>query len=334
MQKYAQSLGNRRLRGNHHIRELVAQTHVSVKEMIQPLFVVEGIAEREAIPGLTGTYRDTPKTLLKQVEADLKAGVEKFLFFAIPANDKKSLHDFDHTFLQSQIRALKKQFGDAIWLACDVCLCSSTNHGHCGVLNDVMDHVLNPDSTRALAQMALACAQAGADCVAPSDMMDGRVRAIRDILDDHDLSQTVLMSYSAKFGGAFYGPFRVACDSAPDKKMKLQDRKTYQLSYRRADDAFICSHRDAEEGADILMVKPIIHYLDIARELTSEIRLPFAAYYVSGEHAMVESSAAAGLINGPAAHVEAWHAIKRAGVTIIITYGARYAREWLEEYAA
>jgi porphobilinogen synthase len=195
-----------------------------------------------------------------------------------------------------------------------------------------MDHVLNPESTDALAQMALAAAQAGADCVAPSDMMDGRIRVIREILDNNNCAQTVIMSYSAKFASAFYGPFRIAQNSGPDQNMKLQDRKTYQMDYRRPDDALACSVRDAQEGADILMVKPVVHYLDVLKTLTEQINLPFAAYYVSGEHALVEAAASQGLVNAQAAHIENWHGIARAGGQIIITYAARYARKWLGEF--
>ena len=214
MSAYASPLTHRRLRNNVHVRELVARVSVTHRQMIQPLFVSEGQKEREAVPGLTGTYRDTPTTLLKQVESDLKNGAHKFLMFASPI--AKDTHHFNHDFLTGQIAALKKQFGHDIWLVNDICLCASTTHGHCGIMNDAMDHVINPASTEAIAQMALECAQAGADCVAPSDMMDGRIRAIRQILDDNNLSQTVLMSYSAKFASAFYGPFRIAQNSAPE----------------------------------------------------------------------------------------------------------------------
>ena len=320
----------RRLRDNAHIRELTARVNVSHRQMVQPLFVTEGLKARESIPGLTGTHRDTPTSLLNQIKDDVKHGITKFLLFASPT--AKHTREFDHSFLTSQIAAIKKQFGNDIWLAADICLCASTTHGHCGILNDAMDHVENPASTQALADMALAAAQAGADCVAPSDMMDGRIRAIRETLNTNGHAQTVLMSYSAKFASAFYGPFRIAQNSAPDKKLKLQDRKTYQMDYRRPDDALACSLRDADEGADILMVKPVVHYLDVLKELSAQIPLPFAAYYVSGEHALVEAAAAQGLVDARAAHIENWHGIARAGGQIIITYAARYAREWLEGF--
>lgn len=328
---YGQPLGNRRLRQSNHIRELVREVLVDYRQMIQPLFVVEEIAVKESIPGIPGTYRDTPTSLLEQVAADLKNGVTKFILFGVPKNKKTA--DFDTSFTVSQIKALKEKFGDQIWLAVDVCLCASTLHGHCGILNDCGDHVLNPDSTHALAEVAAAYAKAGADCVAPSDMMDGRIAAIRSALDDAELDQVMIMSYSAKFASNFYGPFRVACDSAPDKTIKLTDRKTYQLDYARPQDGYLCSIRDWEEGADILMVKPVVNYLDIMYRLTQDIPLPFAAYHVSGEHASIEASAEKGLIDPAKGHVEVWHAIKRAGASIIITYAARYAKDWLQKYA-
>ncbi len=326
---YAQPLGNRRFRQNKHIRELVREVRVHPEELIQGLFVVDGIKEKEAIPGIPGTYRDTPETLLMQVEDDLAKGVSKFLLFGVPGPQDKHSHDFDHSFTVSQIKALKDKFGSDIWLAVDVCLCASTISGHCGILNDCGDHVLNPESTEALADMAVQYAQAGADCIAPSDMMDGRVLAIREALDDHGLNQVMIMSYSAKFASKFYGPFRVACDSAPDESVKLKDRTTYQLDYNRPQDALTCSWRDYEEGADILMVKPVVHYLDILKTLSDEIPAPFAVYYVSGEHACIEAAAEKGLIDAAQGHVEAWHAMKRAGASMIITYAARYGREWL-----
>ncbi len=328
---YRRGIGNRRLRQNPHVRDLTRQVTVSHKELIQALFVVEGITEKESIPGIPGTFRDTPDSLLHQIEADLEAGVTKFILFGVPGPTFKDNHNFNFDFTANQIETIKKRFGDDLWLSVDVCLCASTTHGHCGVLNDAGDHVINPETVESLAKMGLAYAQAGADCVAPSDMMDGRVSAIRQALDENSLGRTMIMSYSAKFSSRFYGPFRVACDSAPDATIKLTDRATYQLDYTRPQDALLCSWRDYEEGADILMVKPVVHYLDILKTLTDEIPAPFAVYYVSGEHACVEASAEKGLIDAAQGHVEAWHAMKRAGANMIITYGARYGKKWLEE---
>lgn len=313
----------RRLRGNPHIRDLVAEYRVSPRQFIQPLFVVEGIAEEQAIAGLNGTFRDTPDTLLRQVEADLKAGVTKFLLFPVPA--QKHTHQFSFEFATSQIASLKKHFGKDIWLAVDVCLCSSTIHGQCGVVNDAGDHLENGATVIQLAAQAKAFAEAGADCVAPSDMMDGRIAAIREVIPE----QTVLMSYAAKFHSRFYGPFRGAADSAPKGEISLKDRATYQIDPPNYQDALRSSLRDAEEGADILMVKPGMPYLDVLYRLSQEIRLPWSVYQVSGEYAAIEALATQGLIDRRAAHLEAWTGFIRAGATSIISYGARYASEWL-----
>jgi porphobilinogen synthase len=282
------------------------------------------------IPGLTGTHRDTPGTILKQIESDLERGVRKFLLFGVP-KDKKT-ESFDHSFTAGQILGIKKRFGRDLFLAVDVCLCSATSHGHCGILSADGAHVQNESTVEELALAALAYAQAGADCVAPSDMMDGRVAAIRGVLDRNKLDQTLIMSYSAKFHSKFYGPFRAAADSAP-KGSSLKDRATYQIDAGSPRDALVSSLRDAEEGADILMVKPGLPYLDILAKLSKKIHKPWAVYEVSGEFASIEVMAERGLMNGPLAHVEAWTAFVRAGAQIIITYGARSAAQWLQEAA-
>lgn len=328
-QELKDRLSLRRLRQSSQVRELTREHRVCVEQLIQPLFVVEGIGAREAVPGMTGVFRETPESLLKQVEQDLAAGVSKFLLFPVPAS--KSLRGFKPEFASRQIRALKERFGERIFLAVDVCLCSSTEHGQCGVLNDSGDHIENAATVAELARQALAFAQAGADCVAPSDMMDGRVAAIRTALDGAGLERTLLMSYSAKFHSRFYGPFRVAADSAPKGDVKLRDRATYQIDPGRPGDALASSLRDAQEGADILMVKPGLPYLDVLAELSRAIPKPWAVYEVSGEYASVELMAEKGLVNAPQAHVESWTAFVRAGASMIITYGARYAREWLEK---
>ncbi|MGI9292104.1 MAG: porphobilinogen synthase [Gammaproteobacteria bacterium] len=331
MTKPEQSLSLRRLRLNPAIRQLVRETRVSVEQFIQPHFVVEGLTEREPVPGMPGVFRETAATLLQQIEADLEAGVNKIILFGVPA--EKSLHDFDFSFTASQVRAIKEKFGAAVWVAVDVCLCSSTEHGQCGVVNDAGDHVLNPATVSELARAALEYAQAGADCVAPSDMMDGRVAAIRNELDNAGLDQVVLMSYAAKFHSGFYGPFREAADSAPSTAIQLSDRATYQIDPANAADALASAARDAEEGADILMVKPGLPYLDVLANLSEAIDShPWAVYEVSGEYAAVEALASQGLADAERAHVEAWTAFVRAGARIIISYGARHAADWLARY--
>lgn len=321
-------LSLRRLRLNRHIRELTRDVRVSHEQFIQPLFVAEGIGAREPVAGLDQVWRDTPDTLLKQIEQDLADGISKFLLFGVPAN--KAEQHFSFEFTASQVAAIKQNFGDDIWLANDVCLCSSTSHGHCGVLNDATDHVVNDVSVAVLAEAALAYAQAGADCVAPSDMMDGRIGAIREALDGAGIDQTVLMSYSAKFQSAFYGPFRDAADSAPARDIRLRDRASYQIDPARPSDALLSSLRDDDEGADILMVKPGLPCLDILAELSAEIARPWAVYQTSAEAAGFNLLAREQLGDRALLNTEAWTAFCRAGASIIISYDARKAREWLQ----
>ena len=320
-------IGLRRLRQDSHIRGLTRQVRPSPEQFIQPLFVVEGLGEREEVPGLTGTFRDSPDSLLRQVEADLTAGVSKFLLFGVP--EGRSTHDIDWSFTAGQVAALKQRFGRDVWLSVDVCLCSSTPHGHCGVLNPEGDHLDNAASVRELAAAAAAYASAGADCVAPSDMMDHRIAAIREALANAGRDRTLLMSYAAKFHSQFYGPFRVAADSAPKQASGLKDRSSYQIDPARPGDALLSVRRDVAEGADILMVKPGLPYLDILASLTAEFPQPWAVYEVSGEYAAIELLARDGLTQRVPAHLEAWTALVRAGASMIISYGARHAREWL-----
>ncbi len=325
-------LSNRRIRSSPHLRALTREVTMSVDKLIQPLFVVDGIKNREPIPGLTGVHRDTADSLLKQIELDLEHGVKSFLLFGVPAT--KSDHDFQYDFTAEQIHAIKKRFGQDLFLSVDVCLCSHTSHGHCGILNDQLDHVNNEKTVDALATAALQYAQAGADCVAPSDMMDHRIAAIRQKLDSKSMDQTLIMSYSAKFHSGFYGPFRVAADSAPknngSRDLKIKDRATYQIDPAHPNDALRCSLRDAEEGADILMVKPGLPYLDVLHTLSQQIPLPWAVYEVSGEFASIELMAEKNLVNAPRAHLESWTAFFRAGAQMVITYGARSAKEFLK----
>lgn len=318
----------RRLRQNEIVRALVADVTIDSRKLVQPLFCVEELKEKQAVPGLSGVYRDTTDSLLRQVESDLEAGVKSFLLFGVP--EHRSQNGFKPDFTAKVISDLKKRFGKDFFLAVDVCLCSHTESGQCGILNEAGDHVENGATVEALADFALAYARAGADCVAPSDMMDGRIRAIRSALDRASLENTILMSYAVKFHSSFYGPFRVAADSAPRGKVALKDRATYQIDFRNSKDAIRAAHRDAEEGADILMVKPGLPYLDLLSKLSEEISLPWAVYEVSGEYAAIELLAREGLANAPKAHVESWAAFVRAGAQIIITYGARYAKEWLK----
>jgi porphobilinogen synthase len=321
-------LSLRRARQNRAIRDLTRQVRVDSRQLIQPLFVVDGITSLQAVPGLDQVHRETPDSLLAQIESDLEAGIDKFLLFGVPLT--KSAEAFDYSFTNRQISAVKRRFGDAAWLAVDVCLCSYTSHGHCGILNEAGDHLINDATIEQLAAAALEFAQAGADCVAPSDMMDGRVAAIRNALTSTGLDRTLIMSYAAKFHSTFYGPFRTAAESAPAQTSRLTDRSTYQIDPARPNDALLAAQRDRDEGADILMVKPGLPYLDVLAGLSARIPYPWAVYQVSGEQASIDLLAAQGLLDRDFAQREAWTAFLRAGATMIISYAARRAKHVLQ----
>ncbi|HRG88354.1 MAG TPA: porphobilinogen synthase [Chitinophagales bacterium] len=319
-------LNQRRLRANEHIRQLAAQVYVHHHDFIQPLFVDESLDNRQPATHLTGVYTDTIESVLKQIESDVAAGVTKFLLFPIPAS--KSVNGFDFDFAVMVTERIKQTFGNSIWLANDVCLCSYTTHGHCGVLNAAGTTLLNNETVQVLAAYSLQLAQAGSDCIAPSDMSDSRILAIRRALDDNALDDIPIMSYAAKFASSFYGPFRDVCKSAPGG-VQLSGRTTYQLDYRNTNDAIASSLRDAAEGADILMVKPATLYLDIVQQLSSQVHKPLAVYHVSGEYAALELLVQSNLAERSNLHTEVWASFKRAGASIIISYAARNAKAWL-----
>ncbi len=319
----------RRIRASQHIRELAATVYLHHKDFIQPLFLDESITAPTPINTLHEINSDTLQSLLLQIKNDLQKGISKFLLFPVPA--KKSDSNFDYSFTVNAIQQIKKVFGDTVWVAADVCLCAYTAHGHCGILNAAGNKILNTESVTELASYALQLANAGADCIAPSDMMDGRIGAIRNILDENGLDEVSIMSYSAKFSSQFYGPFRDACKSTPANNPALSNRKTYQASSCNKNDAILCTLRDIEEGADIVMVKPALPYLDVIHELSQTIKHPIAAYHVSGEYQGIELLAQQNIIERDKAHVEVWTGLKRGGATIIISYAARHAREWIEK---
>ncbi|MBL7870354.1 MAG: porphobilinogen synthase [Cyclobacteriaceae bacterium] len=328
MEREEFQITNRRSRSSVHMRELVAQVVLSHRQFIQPLFIDETLDKRTPFPSLNEINSDTLESALAQIESDLKSGISKFLIFPVPKN--KALSNLNYDFATTAIRTIIEKFGDQIWLAADVCLCSYTLHGHCGILNSEGTKVLNHESVTELANYALQLAQAGADCIAPSDMMDGRIAAIRSTLDQHQLDLVSIMSYSSKFSSQFYGPFRDACRSAP-QGTKLTDRKTYQLSPNNGNDALQCAIRDAKEGADILMVKPAAHYLDVISKVKSVTNKPVAGYHVSGEYQSIELLAKSNLVDRAKAQMEVWTALKRAGADVIISYAARHAKKWIEE---
>lgn len=327
MEKIYFPLTHRRLRTSTHIRALTASVQLDHRSFIQPLFVEEGLDTPRLIDGLPDVWVNNLTSLEAAVAESMGRGIHKFLLFPVPAQKMENHFRFD--FAVAVIRRLKKLFGNDIWVAADICLCSYTQHGHCGVLNEEGTKMLNSPTVDILTRYALQLAQAGADCLAPSDMSDGRIGAIRAALDAMGFDSVSIMSYAAKFSSQFYGPFRDACHSAPAAK-GLQNRKTYQLSPQNPLDALTSSLRDEKEGADILMVKPAALYTDIIAALRQQSSKTLAAYHVSGEYAAIEALAAQGLVDRAAAHLEVWTALKRAGADIIISYAAPEARKWIE----
>jgi porphobilinogen synthase len=308
-----------RLRSSQHLRDLCAETEFNRAQLIQPLFVVEGLGQEEPIPGLRGNVRHNIPSVLRQIEKDLLDGVTHFLLFPVPSEKKDS--GFGHQSTQETISQIRKQFGKSLCLWVDTCLCSYTTHGHCAVLDE--QGIKLEETLDELARSAVAFAEAGADGISPSDMMDGRVARIRVALDENGFNLVPVMSYSTKFASNFYGPFRNAADSAP----QFGDRRHYQLDVRNRSDALASSIRCADEGADLLMVKPGLTSLDLIRPIHERTELQVGAYQVSGEYAGMSLLAEQGLIKFEEALLETWHVFKRAGAQYIITYGARYAKQ-------
>jgi porphobilinogen synthase len=307
-----------RLRGSQHLRDLCAETEFNRAQLIQPFFAVEGLGEDEPIAGLRENVRHSVASALKQIEKDLADGVTQFLLFPVPAEKKDD--KFTHRLTRETISEIRRQFGNNLCLWIDTCLCSYTTHGHCAVMND---KGINLSATLdELANSAVAFAEAGADGISPSDMMDGRVARIRATLDEKGFELVPIMSYSTKFASNFYGPFRNAADSAP----QFGDRRHYQLDVRNRTDAINASVRCAEEGADLLMVKPGMTSLDLIRPINQLTGRQVGAYQVSGEYAGLALLAEQGLIKFDEALLETWYVFKRAGAQYIITYGARYAQ--------
>ncbi len=308
-----------RLRASQHLRDLCAETEFNRAQLIQPFFVVEGLEHEEPIAGLRGNSRHNIPSALKQIEKDLADGVTQFLLFPVPAEKKES--GFSHDATHKTIAEIRRQFGSGLCLWIDTCLCSYTTHGHCAVLDE--KGIKLEETLDELAKSAVAFAEAGADGISPSDMMDGRVARIRAALDERGFNLVPVMSYSTKFASNFYGPFRNAADSAP----QFGDRRHYQLDVRNRSGAIAASARCAEEGADLLMVKPGLTSLDLIRPIHEQTRLQVGAYQVSGEFGGLSVLAEQGLIKFEEALLETWHVFKRAGAQYIITYGARYAKQ-------
>jgi porphobilinogen synthase len=316
----------RRLRRNALIRNLVAETRITADQMIMPHFILPAAKGREAIASMPGIARLGIEDLVRQAEADRALGIRTVLLFGLPGEHEKdpfgTAASDPHGTVPEACRALKKAFGKDLLVITDVCLCAYTDHGHCGVI--VEDDVDNDRSLERLAAMAVAHAAAGADIVAPSDMMDGRVAAIRDALDDAGLATTGLLSYSVKYASGYYGPFREAADSAPGKG----DRQGYQMDPRNVREAVKEALLDEAEGADMLMVKPALAYLDVIAAVRAVSDLPLTAYNVSAEYSMVKAAAKLGWVDEPRIVRENLWAMIRAGADAVITY---HAREVLKE---
>ena len=316
----------RRLRKSETLRKMVRETRMDKSSLIYPLFVKEGENIEEEIPSMEGQYRYSIDRLPYELERLQKAGVDKVMFFGIPdVKDEVGSQAYaEDGIVQKAIREARKQFPD-MYLITDVCMCEYTSHGHCGVL---CGHDVENDKTlELLAKTALSHVQAGADMVAPSDMMDGRVAAIRHILDENNYKDTPIMSYAVKYASAFYGPFRDAAGSAPS----FGDRKSYQMDFRNKKEAIIETQLDIDEGADIIMVKPGMPYLDIAKTVSDTFSVPLAIYHVSGEYSMIKAAAQNGWIDEKSIVLESLTAMKRAGAKMLITYYAVEAAKWLEE---
>ena len=317
----------RRLRGSENLRKMVRETRMDKSSLMYPMFVMEGENKEEEIPSMTGQYRYSLDRLPYKLEQLSKAGVGSVMFFGIPDHkDEVGSGAYDpEGIVQRALRIAKEKFPELYYVT-DVCMCEYTSHGHCGVL---CGHDVDNDKTlELLAKTALSHVEAGADMVAPSDMMDGRVAAIRQCLDKAGHYTTPIMSYAVKYASAFYGPFRDAAGSAPS----FGDRKSYQMDFHNRREGMKEALTDVEEGADIIMVKPAMSYLDMVSEVSKAVNVPVAAYSVSGEYAMVKAAAEKGWIDEKKIVCENMIAIKRAGADIIITYHALDVAKWIDEF--
>lgn len=310
----------RRLRKNPLIRGMVRETRASADSLIYPIFFEEGTNIKAEIAAMEGQYRYSPDRAKEVIDECLSHGVNKVLLFGIPKekDEKGSQAYAENGVVQQAVRAIKEEYKDEVYVITDVCMCEYTSHGHCGIL---CGHDMDNDKTlKYLAKTAVSHAAAGADMVAPSDMMDGHIAALREGLDDNGFENTPIMSYAVKYASKFYGPFRDAAGSAPS----FGDRKTYQMDFHNLREGMKEALIDEAEGADILMVKPALSYLDVIRELSYNTNLPIATYSVSGEYAMIKNAGKAGLIDEYGIMCETAVSMYRAGADIIMTY---YAKE-------
>jgi porphobilinogen synthase len=316
----------RRLRESPLLRSMVRETALRASDFVYPLFAVHGRGVREPIGSMPGQYRLSIDELLKECKDAASMGIPAVLLFGLPRDkDPRGTEAYaEDGIIQQAVRAVKETIPDLLVIT-DVCLCEYTSHGHCGVVED--GRVKNDPTLELIARTAVSHAEAGADMVAPSDMMDGRVAAIREGLDEAGLAETPIMAYSAKYASAFYGPFREAADSTP----QFGDRRSYQMDPANAIEAMREVALDVDEGADIVMVKPALPYLDVIARVKGEFGLPVAAYSVSGEYAMLKAAGQLGWLDEERAMLEALTGIRRAGADIIITYFAKDAARLIEQ---
>jgi len=315
------------MRSREALRKLIRETEISLSQLIMPYFVREGRNVKEPIEAMPGQFRWSPDSLLGELEELRDLGVSAILLFGLPSEkDDSGQSAFEPKgVVQEAVRAIKKNFPDLLVIT-DVCLCAYTSHGHCGLVNGAGE-IDNDSSLKILQKTALSHAESGADMVAPSDMMDGRVRAIRNALDRNGWKHTPILSYAAKYASAFYGPFREAAHSAP----AFGDRKSYQMDPANREEAMREIEIDIEEGADLVMVKPALAYLDVIREAKERFQFPLAAYNVSGEYAMVKAASREGWLDEKKTVMEILTAIRRAGARTILSYHAKDVAEWLAE---
>lgn len=317
---------HRRLRNSESIRSMVRETHLHVEDFIYPIFVIEGENIKNEVPSMPGVYQLSLDRVMEEVTEAYNLGIRGIMFFGV-VSDKDEIGTgafIEDGIVQEATRLAKKQYPDLLIIA-DTCLCEYTSHGHCGVIHN--HDVDNDESLKLLAKTAVSQAQAGADIIAPSNMMDGFVAVIREALDEAGFKHIPIMSYAVKYASSFYGPFRDAADSTP----QFGDRKTYQMDPANRLEALREAESDIEEGADFLMVKPALSYLDIIREVRDNFNVPVVAYNVSGEYAMVKAAAEKGWIDERKLVIEMLTSMKRAGADIILTYFAKDVAEYLNK---
>ncbi|MCH5336669.1 MAG: porphobilinogen synthase [Campylobacter sp.] len=320
----------RRLRINENIRDMVSENHLELSDLIYPLFVIEGVKIKKEISSMPGVFQMSLDELLKECKELEKLGIKAIMLFGVLENSKKDSCGSDSLdnegLIARSVRQVKKEFPNLI-VICDLCFCEYTEHGHCGIIDPKTKSVDNDATLEISAKQALVQARAGADMIAPSGMMDGIIETLRKALDKNGFENLPIMAYSTKFASSFYGPFRDVAESAPS----YGDRKSYQMDFRNGKEALLESLEDEKQGADILMVKPALAYLDVVKELSLNSKLPLCVYNVSGEYALLKAGEKAGVIDYKKMVFETMMAFKRAGAKLIITYHAKELAKMLKE---